>query len=230
MSHPPQADSRAKLQALQEQFRELCHLGMRGAEAIYSFRDNPEKNLETVKNSTAQLKSGLSELRKGVEESKILLKNGELIFCWEYMALQEIATNAGLTMEEIESKIKLQNGSVVNLDLSGSKTADLSPLSGLSSLQELWLNGTQVKDLSPIAGLSSLQRLGLNGTKVEDLSPLAGFSSLQSLTLWSTQVKDLSPLSGLSSLQTLVLNGTPALVSSKEIIISLKGRGVTVYM
>ncbi|WP_439551016.1 leucine-rich repeat domain-containing protein, partial [Falsiroseomonas sp.] len=97
---------------------------------------------------------------------------------------------------------------IVELDLSQTQIADLSPLSGLSSLKSLDLRGTQVADVSPLAGLASLQSLNLMTTQVADVSPLAGLSSLQSLKLWGTKVADLSPLSGLSSLQSLDLMDT----------------------
>ncbi|WP_092960999.1 leucine-rich repeat domain-containing protein [Falsiroseomonas stagni] len=97
---------------------------------------------------------------------------------------------------------------IVELDLSGTQIADLSPLSGLSSLQSLDLMGTQVADVSPLSGLSSLQSLTLKSTQVADVSPLSGLSSLQSLDLEGTKVADVSPLSGLSSLRKLDLEGT----------------------
>ena len=48
---------------------------------------------------------------------------------------------------------------------------DLSPLSGLASLQSLILLGTRLIDLSPLTGLSSLQTLHLSATQVRDLTP-----------------------------------------------------------
>ena len=43
---------------------------------------------------------------------------------------------------------------------------DLSPLAGLSTLQELSLSRTDVTDLSPLAGLRNLEWLHLVGTSV----------------------------------------------------------------
>jgi hypothetical protein len=85
---------------------------------------------------------------------------------------------------------------------------DLTPLAGLTNLQQLNLQFTPVADLSPLAGLTNLQQLNLQFTPVADLSPLAGLTNLQYLYLWNMQVADLSPLAGLTNLQSLDLRGT----------------------
>jgi len=94
------------------------------------------------------------------------------------------------------------------LDASSTQIADLSPLTGLRGLQELWLMYTQVADLSPLAGLRGLEALALGGTQVADLSPLAGLHALEWLDLGSPQVVDLGPLAGLRALQTLYIAHT----------------------
>jgi NACHT conflict system protein/NACHT domain-containing protein/Leucine Rich Repeat (LRR) protein len=94
------------------------------------------------------------------------------------------------------------------LDLSDTPVSDVSALSGLSSLQRLDLIGTPVSDVSALSGLSSLQQLDLSGTPVSDVSALSGLSSLQQLDLDETPVSDISVLSALSSLQLLYLSGT----------------------
>ena len=94
------------------------------------------------------------------------------------------------------------------LELDGTKLDDLSPLAGLTELQELYLGDTQVRDLSPLAGLTKLHRLFLNNTQIRDLSPLAGLTKLERLNLSDTQVQDLSPLAGLTELRYLYLSNT----------------------
>ena len=88
------------------------------------------------------------------------------------------------------------------------KVSDLSPLQGLSNLQQLYVSSTKVSDLSPLQGLSNLQQLYVSSTKVSDLSPLQGLSNLQQLDVSSTQVSNLSPLKGLSNLQQLTVSST----------------------
>ena len=55
------------------------------------------------------------------------------------------------------------DASTSTYSLSNTKVTDLSPLSGLSSLNELALDGTKVSDLSPLANLSKLEKLDLRG-------------------------------------------------------------------
>jgi hypothetical protein len=97
---------------------------------------------------------------------------------------------------------------IKELDIAGCEIKDLSPLAGLSALEQLVLNDTPVSDLAPLAGLTMLRWLWLDSTQVSDLSPLAGLIALESLYLRNTPVSDLSPLAGLSALEQLVLNDT----------------------
>jgi hypothetical protein len=85
---------------------------------------------------------------------------------------------------------------------------DLSPIAGLQKLQILDCGETQVSDLTPIAGLQQLQHLYCSATKVNDLSPIAGLPRLQNLYCSSTKVSDLSPVAGLRQLQTLACSST----------------------
>ncbi len=217
------------LHSLQAQFRDLCVIGMRGAEAISSFRENPKEKLAAVKECTAQIKAGISGLRTDLEAAKVALLSGQEMYVWEYQALKDIAPNAGLSMKQIEANILVQNGSIVKLNLLSTKISDLTPLANLSSLRDLSLLGCEIiSDLTPLAGLCSLRELGLNSTRVSDLTPLSNLSSLQWLDLNHTHVLDLTPLANLSSLRELWLRDTPALSSSSYIITALKDRGVKV--
>ena len=79
--------------------------------------------------------------------------------------------------------------------------SDISVISNLSELRELYIERTQVSDLSPIAGLQQLQHLDCGYTKVSDLVPIAELQQLQHLDCRRTQVSDLSPIAGLQQLQ-----------------------------
>ena len=115
------------------------------------------------------------------------------------------------------------------LNLFMEEISDLTPLSGLLNLQELWCVRTQVSDLSPLSGLLNLQRFGCpekvsdlsplskllnfkdlycSDTQVSDLSPLAGLTRLEYLDCSDTQVSDLSPLAGLTNLKYLDCSDT----------------------
>lgn len=77
---------------------------------------------------------------------------------------------------------------ITELDLSGTKLADLAPLKGLTRLQWLDLQGTQVSNLTPLKGLPRLLGLSLLGTQVSDLTALKGLTSLAYLGLQGTQL------------------------------------------
>jgi hypothetical protein len=84
------------------------------------------------------------------------------------------------------------------------RVLDLSPLSQLTELQELWLWETPVRDLQPLLSLVHLQKLFLSDTKVVDLTPLREMTGLTYLDISGTAVRDLKPLWQLSALRELV--------------------------
>jgi Leucine-rich repeat (LRR) protein len=86
-----------------------------------------------------------------------------------------------------------------------SRLADLTPLKGLP-LEQLRCPGTDVSDLSPLQGMP-LKFLGFNYTRVTDLSALKGMP-LEKLHFKGTQVSDLSPLRG-TPLSVLECQETP---------------------
>lgn len=66
------------------------------------------------------------------------------------------------------------------LILEETKVIDLSPLAGLTWIQELSLAGSPVQDISVIRTLPNLRRLFLSATDVADLSPLLDSALFQS--------------------------------------------------
>ncbi|WP_051242709.1 leucine-rich repeat domain-containing protein [Stappia stellulata] len=95
-----------------------------------------------------------------------------------------------------------------NLDCYDTKVDDLTPLTGMTALQSLDCSVTKVADLTPLTGLTALQSLACFSTKVADLTPLTGLTALQSLACFSTKVADLTPLKGLTALKSLSCSGT----------------------
>ncbi len=82
---------------------------------------------------------------------------------------------------------------------------DLSPLTGLTSLQELYLFFNSLSDISPLTGLENLEVLSLEDNYISDLSPLAGLENLRVLSLEDNYMSDISPLAGLVNLEWLHL-------------------------
>jgi hypothetical protein len=97
------------------------------------------------------------------------------------------------------------------LDCENTQISDLSPLSGLVNLTELWLDNTQVSELGVLSGLVNLTTLYLNNTQVSDLGALSGLENLAVLGLENTRVSDLGALSGLVNLEALYLDNTQVL-------------------
>jgi Leucine-rich repeat (LRR) protein len=118
------------------------------------------------------------------------------------------------------------------IDLSGDvMISDLSPLSKMSSLQEVNLKGTPVSDLMPLRNLNNLRVLNISNTAVSSLEPLhycthitdlnikgtgipdlgllVNFPSLQDLDLSNTKISSLAPISALDSIDDLRLSNTP---------------------
>jgi len=92
--------------------------------------------------------------------------------------------------------------------------ADLSSLSGLTSISFLNLSRTPVGDggLAHLSGMKSLENLWLGGTHVSDagLKHLSNLTNLTDLSLEGTEVSDsgLKNLSGLKKLEWLNLHRT----------------------
>lgn len=84
--------------------------------------------------------------------------------------------------------------------------ADLSPLSGLTELEELNLNDNRlITDISPLAGLERLEVLNLEFNDLADLGPLAGLTRLWWLKVSYNRITDISYLTGLARLRGLYL-------------------------
>ena len=83
--------------------------------------------------------------------------------------------------------------------------SELSLLSHMPNLKELYLCQQSITDISPLAGLE-LEVLALSDNQITDLSPLAGMDSLEELWLGGNPVADASPLAGLERLRLLNLS------------------------
>ncbi len=93
------------------------------------------------------------------------------------------------------------------LNLEFTFLSDISALQGLNNLTKLYLGGNVISDISPLAGLNKLMYLGLENTFLSDISPLQGLNNLQFLALHENSISDISPLTGLNNLTWLFLSG-----------------------
>ena len=79
---------------------------------------------------------------------------------------------------------------------------DLSPLAGLTGLQELILSNNQISDVAPLAGLP-LRALDLSNNKISNVAPLAGLTQLNRLYLHNNQITDITPLASMINAGTV---------------------------
>lgn len=121
-------------------------------------------------------------------------------------ALELDLSSCDLTVfpNEISDFIWLQRLDIHNNEM----LSDLSPLSKLTTLQEINLSSTQVSDLSPLIDLEYLKHLNISSTQIKDLKQLSRLSNLEYLDISHTKVDDLSQLSKLVYLRKLFLNNS----------------------
>ena len=95
------------------------------------------------------------------------------------------------------------NGNRIN----SNEISDISPLSGLVKLTELYIHRNQIWDISPLSNLTALEKLDVSANfHISDISPLSDMTRLRTLYLYTNEISDLSPLSGLTNLRWLSLS------------------------
>ena len=127
----------------------------------------------------------------------------------EYLNLSNIP--AGTDLSPLTNLTSVKN---LNIQSPEASIGDLSFLSGMTGLQEIYIYGIfESLTLPNLSGLKNLTTLQLNPasdyTLPElDLSPLEGVTGLQSLTLYvnTTAALDLTPLAGMTEMRELTLN------------------------
>lgn len=88
---------------------------------------------------------------------------------------------------------------VVDEILEPSDISDISLLTNLPNLYLLGLQNTQISDISPLANLTNLEFLNLSHSQISDISPLSSLPSLTNLNLNNNQISDISPLINLTN-------------------------------
>jgi large repetitive protein len=83
---------------------------------------------------------------------------------------------------------------------------DLSPIAGLTLLEELYLDGNHIDNFGHISNLTSLKKLSLNRTYILDLTTLSSLTNLTHLSLADNGLVNLYGLEALSNLESLILN------------------------
>ncbi|MHC4655951.1 MAG: leucine-rich repeat domain-containing protein [Planctomycetota bacterium] len=98
-------------------------------------------------------------------------------------------------------------GKLTDLFLGSKLTnANIVPLAKLTNLERLYLENNQITDMTPLAGLKKLSRLQIRRNQIADLSPLAALSNMESLWLGENEIIDIAPLAALTKLGGLSLS------------------------
>ena len=199
---------------------ELRYVNFNGSPvADYSFMAGMTK-LEYVQLDNVQEDMDLSFL-SGLTNVKNIVINGnisDLSFLSGMTGLRSLNLQVSPSLEELDlsfaaNMTELTHLQIYNYGQDAVSVTDLTPLAGLTKLQELSIPA-EVKSLAPLAGLTELRSLNLetrNGNSsyypLTDISALSGMTKLASLSMGLGDVKDLSPISGLANLTQLYLYG-----------------------
>lgn len=89
------------------------------------------------------------------------------------------------------------------------RVSDISVLSELTNLKELWICENILTDISPLVGLPDLQILNIGGNQIDDFSPLKEMTTLRKLYWEKSNVWDcnyiVDTVSSMPNLKTLII-------------------------
>ena len=85
----------------------------------------------------------------------------------------------------------------------GKRIMDLSPISGLTQLDQLFLKGDGIDDISDLKNLTNLTSLWLNENQIQDISVVRGMKKLSQLSLCGNKLTDVQAAMDLPRLRSL---------------------------
>ncbi|MGC4093074.1 MAG: hypothetical protein QM756_35340 [Polyangiaceae bacterium] len=108
--------------------------------------------------------------------------------------------------------------------------ADLTPLTGKTTIETLQFESIGVQDISVLATLPNLHSLNARNNTIANLSPLANLQNLNGLYLSKNQIEDLAPLvqnAGIATGDSVEFLDNPIDCTAQAAnIATLTGRGV----
>ena len=151
---------------------------------------------------------------RAVIEDSLNKARGEAITAAEMAILKRLeAPNSrvrDLTGIEYATELMVLNLGAVSINgnhINSNDITDISHLSGLVKLTELYLHRNMISDISPLSDLTVLEILDVSANfYISDISPLSGMTRLRTLNLYTNEISDLSPLAGLTDLRWLRLS------------------------
>lgn len=88
----------------------------------------------------------------------------------------------------------------------GKRIKDLSPISGLTQLDQLFLKGDGIDDISALKNLTNLTSLWLNENQIQDITAVQGMKKLSQLSLCGNRLTDVQAAMDLPKLRSLDLS------------------------
>ncbi len=92
---------------------------------------------------------------------------------------------------------EINNGNITGLLIRNVIIEDLSLISKLVNLEELYLSDNQIKNISDLKILKNISELDLSNNQIKDISFLQNLKNIKLLDLYSNQIKDISVLKNL---------------------------------
>lgn len=172
-----------------------------GLGAFFGLRDGGR--VDPVSGLAGEVQRGDQPKLKKAEVPSITIQGTE--YSTDLMQLELMGL--GLTDEDILDLKYMINLRYLNLD--NNDLTDLSPVSGLTDLEQLSVyKNPDLTDLSPLAGLTGLRNVNFDSSLVTDYSFMAGLTKLEYVQLDNVQEDmDLSFLSGLTNVKSIFING-----------------------
>ena len=110
-------------------------------------------------------------------------------------------------LEGLQYAVSARMIDIAYTSAAGKRIADLSPISGLTQLEQLILKQDGIDDISAISGLVNLQLLDLSANQlITDVSAIADMKKLKSLNLSFNQIQSVEALSNLESLEYIAIS------------------------
>lgn len=88
----------------------------------------------------------------------------------------------------------------------GKRIEDLSPISNLTQLDQLFLKGDGIDDISDLKNLTNLTSLWLNENQIQDIAAVQGMKKLSQLSLCGNRLTDVQAAMDLPKLRSLDLS------------------------
>jgi Leucine-rich repeat (LRR) protein len=145
-----------------------------------------------------------SEVKVIYESQELMVWWLKLSDDWKEIFRSKIELSTPPTREQLHELTFIKS-----LDISDNVLIkDISPLTELTSLQELNIEGTSVNELSHLSETFTLQSLNLRRTRIADLTPLKGLTNLISIDFSHSAVISIKPLVQLNNLRTIGMDST----------------------